>query len=84
MGPRLEPIALVKSTFEQEPPHGWEQTTSRVIVSNEQAPPLLGTEGFLHFIIFFWPNRIGERVHPNVKPQRSRDMPPVALALHAG
>jgi tRNA-Thr(GGU) m(6)t(6)A37 methyltransferase TsaA len=76
----LTPIGVIKNSFQDRIPRGWETVEARIVVNHRWTAALDGVEEFSHLIVLFWLNRIPrDSILLRLHPQRCDDLPLVGL-----
>jgi tRNA-Thr(GGU) m(6)t(6)A37 methyltransferase TsaA len=76
----LKPIGVIRNTFQDRIPKGWEAVEARIVISEEWAAALDGVEEFSHLIVLFWLDRIPrDSLLLRLHPQGCFDLPIVGL-----
>jgi tRNA-Thr(GGU) m(6)t(6)A37 methyltransferase TsaA len=76
----LEPIGLLKNSFEGGIPDGWETELAEIVLDPKWLPALEGVEDFSHLIVLFWLHLIPRQgIELKTKPQGRQNLPRVGI-----
>ena len=58
----FSPIGVIRNRISQPVPHGWENTTSYILLYPDLADTLLGLDSYSHLLVLFWMHQIPENI----------------------
>jgi len=76
----LKPIGFVRNGITQQPPAGWGEVVSEIVIDDSLVEALANLEEFSHIIVLSWMHRgAKDKVPVKVRPMGRKDAPLVGL-----